>query len=190
MKSPKRKSPRPIVKVSPKRNKAVSRAEARHNASDDDSHRMLTVSPPAGLAEESATPVSRDVITRWGGHQILATEGHVPVVALFLKLSGNLKPYPLTPAESLFVLQLMVHKWDAKHPFPAYKTIATRMGVSVAYARTIGRTLERKGYLRRILRTGQTVKFDLNRLFQALATEATDYLAQKARRRQDDAAEP
>jgi hypothetical protein len=110
----------------------------------------------------------------------------VPVVSLFLKLGGSLMPYPLSPAESLFVLQLMVHKWDAKAPFPSYRLVAKRMGVSVEYARSISRGLERKRYLNRILRIGKTVKFDLNPLFGVLAENARKHLTEKKQHEDDE----
>ena len=122
--------------------------KSRVRASPSDTkHRVPSTSKSAGtpeMAVNAEPQPTRDVATRWGGHEILVREGYVPVVSLFLKLSGSLKPHPLTPAQALFVLQLMVHKWDAKHPYPAYKTIAQRMGVSVEYARSIARDLRRR----------------------------------------------
>lgn len=69
----------------------------------------------------------------------------------------------------MFVLQLMVHKWDQNAPFPSYGTIAKRMGISVAYARRLARDLEIKGILHRTVREGMTNRFDLTPLFDKLA---------------------
>ena len=85
-----------------------------------------------------------------------------------------MKPHSLTPAESLFVINLMYHKWDAASPYPSYKTLAGRMGISVQYARDIARALETKGYLKRQVRVGQTNRFDLNPMFVALDKHIQD----------------
>ena len=116
--------------------------------------------------------ISRDIAGRWGGDAALLVEGFVAVPTAFLKYCAQLKPYPLTVPESAFVLQLMVFKWDAKAPFPSYKTLAERMGVSVQYARRIARNLGTKGYLFRQVRYGMTNRFDLQPLFDALVAHA------------------
>jgi hypothetical protein len=112
------------------------------------------------------------LVSRWGGRGELLVEGFVAVPTAFLKYLGSLKP-GLTPAEALFVLELMVYKWDAQAPFPGYKTLADRMGVSEVYARKLGRSLHAKGHLRRQPRVGQTNLFDLQPLFDRLAAHAT-----------------
>ncbi|WP_414676461.1 helix-turn-helix domain-containing protein [Longimicrobium sp.] len=93
------------------------------------------------------------------------------VPTTFLKYFGTLSP-SLTPTEAIFVLEIMVYKWDERAPFPGYKTIAQRMGVSEVYARKLARTLQAKGYLKRQLRVGQTNVFDLQPLFERLAARA------------------
>ncbi len=75
----------------------------------------------------------------------------------------------------------MVHKWDARLPYPAYRTIAERMGISSVYARRLARKLVMKGYLNRRLRVGRTARFDLQPLFDQLAAQA---LADQERRKQ------
>jgi len=66
----------------------------------------------------------------------------------------------------------MVYKWDEQAPFPGYKALADRMGVSEVYARKLGRSLNAKGHIRRQPRVGQTNLFDLQPLFDRLATHA------------------
>ena len=68
----------------------------------------------------------------------------------------------------MFVLQLMTFKWSATAPFPSYKTIAARMGITDKMARRYAAALEGKGYLRRQSRIGSTNSFDLQPLFDAL----------------------
>jgi hypothetical protein len=68
----------------------------------------------------------------------------------------------------------MIHKRDERAPFPGYKTIAQRMGVSVKYARKIAVDLESKKLLRRVVRIGTTNRFDLTPLFDALAKHVVE----------------
>ena len=111
---------------------------------------------------------ARSFIKRWK-HQNLFARGFLVVPTLYLHHYATLKPYPLTPGEALFVLHLMEFKWDAKHPFPGYKTLAARMGLSDKMVRRYAQSLEAKKYLRREMRVGQTNRFDLTPLFDALS---------------------
>lgn len=120
--------------------------------------------PPSQEVAESA----RSFIKRWK-HQSLFARGFLVVPTLFLHHYAHLKPHPLTPGEALFVLHLMEFKWDAKHPFPGYKTLAARMGLSDKMVRRYAQGLEAKKYLRRVMRVGQTNRFDLTPLFDALS---------------------
>jgi hypothetical protein len=115
---------------------------------------------------------TRGVATRWGGDRRILVEGFVAVPTSFLTGFSCIRPYGLSIAEALFVLELMVFKWDAKNPYPSYGTIAERMGVSTAYARKLARSLETKGYLRRTVREGQTNQFNLQPLFERFAEAA------------------
>lgn len=104
---------------------------------------------------------------RWR-HAELLDDGYVPVPVEFLRHYAQLKPYSLTSGEALFVIHLMEFKWDSNAPFPSYKTLAMRMGVSDKMARRHAQSLEQKGYLQRIVRVGQTNRFNLTPLFNAL----------------------
>lgn len=106
-------------------------------------------------------------VKRWK-HEVLFEKGYVVVPTLFLRHYTQLKPFPLNTGEALFVLHLMEFKWDSNDPFPGYKTIARRMGISDKMARRHAQSLEIKKYLRRKMRVGQTNRFDLNPLFDAL----------------------
>jgi len=150
----------------------------------------------ANADQPSSSPAAKTgsgahgLITRWGGHEVLARDGFVPVVVTYLKNAGQLKPHPLSPVETLFVLQLMVHKWDARAPHPSFKTLATRMGISLQYARRIARDLETKGYLRRRMRVGTTTRFDLTPLFAHLASHVQSIQQQHAQGESDINDEP
>jgi hypothetical protein len=85
---------------------------------------------------------------------------------------ATIKPFRLSIAEAMFVIQVMVFKWDEKAPFPGYKKVAKRMGISEVYARKLARSLQGKGFLLRIPRVGQTNAFDFTPLFTKLVTHA------------------
>jgi len=114
------------------------------------------------------TQDQRALVRRWGGHPELFRDGFVGVPSTLLAVSGKLEP-KLTPADVLLVLNLMAFKWDEKAPFPSYRTLAERMGVSVAYARKLAASLEKKGYLVREARIGASNQFNLSPLFERLA---------------------
>ena len=105
--------------------------------------------------------------TRWQ-HPELLKDGYVPIPMGFLQNYASLKPFPLTSGEALFVIHLMGFKWDSDSPFPSYHRIAASMGVSDKMARRHAQSLERKGYLRRLIRVGRTNRFNLAPLFDAL----------------------
>jgi DnaD-like protein len=137
----------------------------------------LVAVPPVGAKGASQ---SRSVGARWK-HPELFQSGFVAVPVSFLRLYSRLKPFSLTPGEAMFVLHLMQFKWDEKAPFPGYKTLAGQMGISHKMARTHARSLEIKKLLRREMRVGQTNRFDLGPLFDALA-KATQQEAKRAKR--------
>lgn len=103
---------------------------------------------------------------RWA--PALKKGGHVQVSTFFLENYHRLQPYPLTHGEAMFVIHLMQHKWGAAAPFPAYRTLAQRMGVSVKTARRFAASLQQKQYLHREFRIGATNLFYLDKLIAAL----------------------
>lgn len=130
------------------------------------------MSAQINVADESPTleitESARSFVKRWK-HKNLFERGFLVVPTLFLQHYAHLNPHPLSPGEALFVLHLMEFKWDANAPFPGYKTLATRMGVSDKMVRRYAQSLEAKKYLRREIRAGQTNRFDLTPLFDALS---------------------
>ena len=79
----------------------------------------------------------------------------MPLPVLFLNHYADLKPFPLTSGEALFVLHLMEFKWDEENPFPGYRTLARRIGVTPKMVRRHAQSLEQKGYLIREIRVAQ-----------------------------------
>ena len=127
--------------------------------------RQAVVKFSKARANQSQSP--RSFTERWK-HEELFEKGYIAVPALFLRWYAHLQPFPLSSGEALFVLHLMEFKWDTEDPYPGYKTLATRMGISDKMARRHAQSLETKKYLVRKIRTGQTNRFDLSPLFDAL----------------------
>lgn len=114
--------------------------------------------PKGGVAQ-------RMVSTRWTPK--LVAGGWTPVADFFLDSYTRLDP-PLSTSEAMLVIHLIRHKWDQEMPFPGFKTLARRMGVTATSVRNHARSLELKGYLVRYKRIGTTNQFDLTPLFRAL----------------------
>ena len=68
----------------------------------------------------------------------------------------------------MFIVHLMQHKWNDAAPFPSMGRIAKRMGISPTAARSLARSLEKKGYLHREGQPGRTNLYHLRKLFRAL----------------------
>jgi len=115
--------------------------------------------------QKPAQGLQRAVTARWT--QKLAEAGWTPICHAFLRHYGSLHPV-ISPVEAMFVVHLMMHKWDDRNPYPTFATLARQMGVSVSTARGYARSLEKKGYLVRIAHTGDANEFDLSRLFAIL----------------------
>lgn len=109
----------------------------------------------------------RSYADRWK-HPELVSDGYLVVPTAFLRHYSQLKPFSLSTGEALFVLHLMAFKWDENAPFPGYKILATRMGISDKMVRRYAKDLETKGFLRRQIRIGRTNRFDLTPLFDKL----------------------
>lgn len=106
-------------------------------------------------SENPATNLSLAI--RWGSPQVF-DEGFVGVPAALLTRYAKLG---LSTGEIVFVLELMVFKWNDQAPFPSYNTLAQRMGITTEMTRRHAKSLESKGMLKRITRTGQSNAFDL-----------------------------
>jgi DNA-binding MarR family transcriptional regulator len=123
--------------------------------------------PQSGTSPPQTEPVNRSLIARWT-HEELFDKGFVATPVRFLELYAHLQPFPLSPGEAMFVLELMSFKWTSSMPFPGYKRIAERMGVTDKMVRRYAQSLETKGYLKRQVRKNATNMFDMTGLFNAL----------------------
>jgi hypothetical protein len=110
----------------------------------------------------------RSPTERWGGNEILFSEGFLSVPTKFLRRYSSLNP-PISSGEALFVLQIMTFKWESAAPFPTYKRIAKAMGVTDKMVRRYAQQLQKKGYLVRQFQYRAPNRFDLTGLFEALA---------------------
>jgi hypothetical protein len=97
----------------------------------------------------------------------LASEGFAPISGIFLESYAKLQP-PLTPTEAMLVVHLFEFKWDARMPWPSVKTLAGRLGCSPRYVRKLCERLESVGYLSRIEKRGDSNRYDISGLIQAL----------------------
>ncbi len=125
------------------------------------------------MADDDAAPrravrvVQRDVSRRWTS--ALAKAGWTPISDFFLDNFHRLDP-TITHGEAMLVVLLMRHKWDDAPPFPGFKSLSKRMGISITAGRQLARRLETKGYLIREKQKGETNRFHLQPLFRALET--------------------
>lgn len=135
----------------------------------------LILNPPKIPSITLDKLTEKDKFSRWDGRDLFLN-GYVPVPTLFLEVYAQLKPYPLSTPEAMFVLELMSFKWTKQNPFPSYKRIAERMNVSDKMVRRYAQSLQTKTYLRRMLRKNNTNEFDLSGLFEALQKVAEERL--------------
>lgn len=113
---------------------------------------------------QTENPLNRSLAARWGSDQLFE-EGFLGVPAAFLKSYTRLG---ITSSQAMFILQLMSFKWTESAPFPSYKTLSERMGITTEMARKHAKGLEEKGLLARVRRHGQSNAFDLKPLALAL----------------------
>jgi len=122
------------------------------------------------MPEEKSTPASERVVNRMVADRWtpeIVRKGWAPIAHSFLDLYTKL-PQPLTTTEAMVVIMLMRFKWDDRHPFPSLKRLGRMMDLGSTSIRNHIRSLESKGYLTRIYRSGFSNAFDLRPLFEAL----------------------
>lgn len=129
-------------------------------------------------SENSNKKKKNEAFQRWSKE--FEGDGFVPVIHYFLDNYSQLKPYPLTHNEAMFVIHLIRYKWDEKEPYPAYKTIAKQMGISDKSARRYAKSLEEKNFLGRTIRKNDTNKFNLEPLIKALENDKKRNLKKKS----------
>jgi len=131
--------------------------------------KIKELTPPEGAR-------ARKPADRWT--PALVEDGFTPVSNFFLAHYNDLKP-EITHGEAMLIIQLMSFKWDAQMPYPSYKTLARRMLLKDAQARSLARALEGKRYLHRHVRMNMPNRFDLTPLFGALEKLRTQRIAEE-----------
>lgn len=109
--------------------------------------------------------VNQSIGNRWT--PALVKGGWTPVSTYFIDNYHRLDP-KFTSLEAMLVIHLIRHKWDERNPYPTFGTLSERMGISATATRNHARSLEKKGYLRRLMTKGSSNQFDLKPLFKAL----------------------
>jgi DNA-binding transcriptional regulator YhcF (GntR family) len=120
------------------------------------------------------TKTQRQVSQRWTPE---LAEEWTPVSDVFLRHYIELN---MTTAEAMFIILLMSHKWGKEAPYPSFKSLAKRMGVTMTTARGYGRHLEQLGLIHRELRVDDTNIFHLDHLFTLLENKKKEDDAKKA----------
>lgn len=100
---------------------------------------------------------------RWSKH--LKKYGHTQISGIFLNFYSLLN---LSNEEVMFLIHCFSYKWTDNHPYPSFNTIAVKMGNKRNTIQGYARSLERKGFIKRINRSGQSSKIDLYPLIEIL----------------------
>jgi hypothetical protein len=124
--------------------------------------------PPPKSAAKQPAKNQFDHAKRWSAYLVDGKPGYTPVPNYFLDHYHELKPFCLTHGEAMFVIHLVSFKWTEKSPYPAYKTIARKMGISDKQTRRFAKSLEQKKLLQREVKQNTTNKFHLEKLITAL----------------------
>ena len=114
---------------------------------------------------EEATPSRspRDIGKQWTPK--LKEAGFTAVSNIFLLHYRDLK---ISNTEAMLIIQLMHHKWDEKAPFPSFKTLAHRMGLTEQQVRVHALSLVKKKLMAKTIRLGKPNLFHLEPLFEQL----------------------
>ena len=70
----------------------------------------------------------------------------------------------LNATEALFLIHVRRYQYGEETPFPAFTTIARKMGVTVRHIRAIAKKLEKRGLIKRHSRAGKASRLDLSGL--------------------------
>ena len=116
------------------------------------------------MAEKSSDKSEWQIEDRWTPK---LAKKWTPISYAFLEFYSQLNP-PITSGEAMFIVHVMAHKWKKAAPYPSFKTLGKRMGITHTQARNYARSLDTKGYLRRKFRVGRTNRFYFEGLYEAL----------------------
>lgn len=105
----------------------------------------------------------RQIARRWTPE---LAKNWTPVSNVFL---DHYRDLDITPSEAMFIIILMSYKWDEQAPYPGFKELSKKMGVTVTAVRGYARSLDTdKHLLHREIRVDDTNIFHLKPLFTEL----------------------
>jgi len=102
---------------------------------------------------------------RWG--EIIANRGCHPVPNEFL---NHYREIGISSGEALFIIHLTQYKQTSDNPYPSFYTIAKKMGKSRSVIQGYARSLENKGFIKRIPQKGWTNQVDISLLIKRVET--------------------
>ena len=98
----------------------------------------------------------------------IASKGYIQVPNCVVTCQSQMG---LSNTESWLLIHLLQYWWyKGNLPYPSVKTIATRMNKGESSIRKNLASLEKKGAIKRIYRTGNTNQYDVSALIHKLAT--------------------
>lgn len=100
---------------------------------------------------------------RWS--EILVKKGMTPISTFFLKMYPKMG---ITSGEAMFIIHCFSYKWTVASPYPSFFTLANEMGVSRGTVQGYARSLEDKGFIKRVSRKGNSNEIDLTQLIKVL----------------------
>jgi DNA-binding transcriptional MocR family regulator len=100
---------------------------------------------------------------KWGDD--LQALGYTAVPNCLLTCQAQLG---IASCELNILLQVLSFKFDTRHPFPSLRAISKQTGLAVNTIRRNLRSLENKGMIKRLYRTGDTNLYDIEPLIRLL----------------------
>lgn len=127
-------------------------------------------SPPQQDDQQESWDLPEDWLKQWA-HRVLFDyrEGKGRYLVVPLAVLEHGRKMGLGSSELLFLLNLMSFKWREDDPYPSFGTLADRLDLSVDRARGIAQDLEKRGFLERRPRSGQTSAFNVQPFLNQLA---------------------
>jgi DNA-binding transcriptional MocR family regulator len=100
---------------------------------------------------------------RWG--EVLAKNGITAISTLFLRIYPRMD---ITTVEAMFIVHCFSYKWTVDSPYPSFFTVANEMGVGRGTVQRYARSLEEKGFIKRVYRKGNSSEIDVTPLIKIL----------------------
>jgi len=100
---------------------------------------------------------------RWS--EALEKYGYTTISNVFI---SNYALLDITTSEAMFIIHCFKYKWTVKAPYPSFNTLAKDMGNNRNTVQRYARSLEKKGYLKRVYSNGTPSKININPLIEVL----------------------